>query len=236
MTIVVNLLEPKRLLLSWQRPLVDAGRRTRHVVGEITRDSAGNAVFSYLYDTVDFKQAEEEGFQGFPAFRLGQLAYTDNVLEAFSCRLPSRKRGDFAEYLIAHCLPIDFAGSDFSLLAHTGARLPGDGFEIFPDVDSISLPFDLVVEVAGTRHQGLSALDGLSIGDMVDLCAEPDNPIDPTAIVIRHEKMGVLGYIPKPYCPYLQPLIAAGRIAARICKLNGRPERRLIYLLLSAKS
>ena len=235
MSTITNLIEPNRLLLSWQRPMVDDGRRTRRVVGEITRDASDKLVFQYLENTPDFEAAKAEGFQGYPSFRLGHARHEENVLEAFMVRLPSRKRGDFKEYLASHSLPTDFAGSDFSLLAHTGGRLPGDGFEVFPDISTVTRPFDLVIEVAGTRHRGLSQLTGLQIGDTVELIPQPTNPVDPNAIAITHDALGPLGYLPKPYCEQLLPLISDKCIKAVICKLNGRPERRLVYVLVSVE-
>lgn len=233
MNIVTHLIEPTRLLLSWQRPLGGNERRTRRVVGEITRTDSDGYVFQYLENTPDFEAAKTEGFQGYPAFRLSHVRHSENVLEAFMVRLPSRKRGDFKEYLASHSLPDNFSGSDFSLLAHTGGRLPGDGFELFPDISTVSLPFDLVIEVAGTRHRELSELTGVTVGDALELKPEPTNPVDPNAIAIIHSAVGLLGYVPKPYCENLLPLINGYRIKASVCKLNGRPERRLVYVLVS---
>lgn len=214
--------------------MVDNGRRTRRVVGEIARVTPEKFVFQYLENTPDFEAAKTEGFQGYPAFRLSHQRHEENVLEAFMVRLPSRKRGDFKEYLATHSLPADFAGSDFSLLAHTGGRLPGDGFEVFPDISTVQLPFDLVIEVAGTRHHGFSQLTGIEIGDLIEFRPEPTNPVDPNAIAIIHDAVGLLGYVPKPYCENLLPLILGKQVKGAICKLNGRPERRLVYVLVSA--
>lgn len=233
MSAISHLLEPTRLLLVWQRPMVDAGRRTRRVVGEIVRKEDGDAVFRYLSETEDFDDAREEGFQGYPAFRMNRPHHEVNVLDAFTCRLLSRKRGDFAEYLAAYSLPADFSGSDFSLLAHTGARLPGDGFEVIPDLSGGEAPFDLIIEVAGTRHQEGVVLGSVSVGEMVELRPEPSNKFDPSAIEVLHSSAGRLGYVPKPYCEMLRPWLDGGRLSASIQKLNGRPDRRLVYLRVS---
>lgn len=233
MNAISQLLEPTRLLLVWQRPLVGFGRRTRRVVGEIVRKEDGGAIFRYLSETDDFIEARDEGFQMYPAFRMNRPQHEVNVLDAFTCRLPSRKRGDFADYLSAHSLPADFSGSDFSLLAHTGARLPGDGFEIIPDLSGGRAPFELIVEVAGTRHQDGAQLNSVTAGDLVELRPEPSNMFDPNAIEVLHASGGRLGYVPKPYCEMLHPLLDSGRLSASIQKLNGRPDRRLVYLRVS---
>lgn len=233
MSTISHLLEPSRLLLVWQRPMVDAGRRTRRVVGEVVRKEDGEAVFRYLTEANDFQQARAEGFQGYPAFRMNRPQHDANVMDAFTCRLLSRKRGDFTDYLAAHSLPSDFSGSDFSLLAHTGAKLPGDGFEIIPDLAGIAAPFDLIVEAAGTRHQEGVDLGAVSVGDSVSLLPEPSNEFDPAAIEIVHASGGRLGYVPKPYCEMLHPWLDEGRLSASIQKLNGRTDRRLVYIRVS---
>lgn len=230
---IVNLLEPSRLLLVWQRPMIDSGRRSRRVVGELIRKNDGEAVFRYLSEGEDFQDAREEGFQGYPAFRMNRPQHDVNVMEAFMCRLPSRKRGDFVNYLAAHSLPSDFEGSDFSLLAHTGARLPGDGFELIPDLSGINSPFEIIIEVAGTRHQNGVEVDSVSINDQVLLQPEPKNAYDPGAIEVIHSEVGRLGYIPKPYCNSLRHWIDSKHLTASVQKLNGRPDRRLAYLRIS---
>lgn len=230
---ISHLLEPSRLLLVWQRPMIDGGRRSRRVIGEVVRKNQDSAVFRYLTEAEDFQEARDEGFQGYPAFRMNRPQHEVNVMEAFMCRLPSRKRGDFADYLAAHSLPADFSGSDFSLLAHTGARLPGDGFEVIPDLSGGQTPFDLIIEVAGTRHQDGVQLDSVAVGDLVELRPEPSNKFDPNAIEVLHSSGGRLGYVPKPYCEMLRPLLNSARLSASIQKLNGRPDRRLVYLRIS---
>ena len=234
MTPISHFIEPSRLLLVWQQPIHEAdGIRSRRIIGEIIRVNDNQAEFRYLTDSLDYKNAEKEGFLGYPAFRTTKNNHEVNVLAAFTCRLPSRKRNDFKDYLAAHGLPDDFSGSDFSLLAHTGAKLPGDGFEIIPDLAEARPPFDLIIEVAGTRHQKSLVLDEISVGDHVNLFPEPNNQHDKNAIEVIHKTAGRLGYIPKPYCSAFQKWLDMGILSGRIFKLNGRPDRRLVYLQIN---
>jgi len=226
-----RIVEPTRLLLVWQRPIHEGRTRNRRVVGEILRDDSGEVIFRYLDKTDDFREAMLEGFKGYPAFRLFPSEHRSNVLYAFTSRMTSRKRGDFGDYLAAHRLPADFHGSDFSLLAHTGAHLPSDGFEIVADLSTLHEPFDLIIEVAGTRHQESVDLESVAVGDPVQLIPEPRNTFDSNAVIVTHRACN-LGYIPKPYCSMLHPRFVDGQVSAIISKLNGRPERRLIYLLV----
>ncbi|MES2772432.1 MAG: HIRAN domain-containing protein [Pseudomonadota bacterium] len=201
-------------------------------MGDIIRKDGNKAEFRYLHDSEDFRRAQDEGFTGYPAFRTARVSHEENVLDAFVCRLPSRKRGDFHEYLAAHSLPENFQGSDFSLLAHTGAKLPGDGFEIIPDLTGIHAPYDLILEIAGTRHQDKIEVVLLKTGDSVQLVLEPSNVHDPLAIAVIHPLAKKLGYIPKPYCAALRHAIENFQVVTTIQKLNGSPDRPLIYLCL----
>lgn len=228
---IQHLIEPRRLLLSWQRPMAGKERRVRRIVGEIERVDNG-AVFRYLTGRPDFAEAQQEGFRGFPAFGLGKVdEFRSGVLEAFMRRLPPRKREDFAEYLAQYRLPEDFNGSDMALLAYTGAKLPGDGFELVPDLGSSDPPIELVLEVAGFRHQDV-AVAGLAVGDAVRFVPEPGNEHDPEAIAIHHNAHSRIGYVPRPYCRAMAGWLASHRIEATIDRLNGKPERPLVFLFV----
>lgn len=227
---IQHLIEPHRLFLAWQRPMAGKERRSRRIVGEIERREGG-AVFRYLDQQPDYQAARQEGFQGFPAFGIDKAhEFTSGVLEAFLRRLPPRKREDFTEYLEQYRLPADFAGSDMALLAYTGAKLPGDGFELVPDLTGSAPPMEMVMEVAGVRHQE-AGTDGLKLGDPVRLIPEPNNPVDPEAIAVEH-RGGCIGYIPKPYCSAMADWLRACAVEATIERINGKPERPMVYLFV----
>jgi len=226
-----HLVEPHRLFLAWQRPVSSMERRSRRIVGEIER-RPGGAVFRYLENLPDYQEARREGFQGFPAFSIGksQEYRSPSVLQAFMRRLPPRKREDFSEYLAQFRLPTPFDGSDMALLAYTGAKLPGDGFESMPGLADAIPPIELVMEVAGFRHQQVSA-SSLAVGEPVTLASEPDNAADPDAIAVRHRDNRI-GYIAKPYCATVANWLRAYTVEATIERINGKPERPLVYLFV----
>lgn len=227
-----HLIEPRRLLLSWQRPIAGSERRTRRIIGEIECNDDG-AVFRYLSNREDFAKAEAEGFRGFPAFGLKQQSneFTMGVLDAFMRRLPPRKREDFREYLTRFRLPENFSGTDMALLAYTGAKLPGDGFELVPDLDGVEPPMELVIEVAGFRHQEIP-VGTIAAGDSVRLVPEPDNEQDNEAIGIVHAN-GRIGYVPRPYCGAFGRWIGSHAVEAQIDRINGKPDRPLVYLFVA---
>ncbi|MFM0338784.1 HIRAN domain-containing protein [Paraburkholderia fungorum] len=191
----------------------------------------GEPVFRYLNQTADYQLAKQEGFQGYPAFNRAEDEHRKGILEAFVRRLPSRKRRDFAEYLEKYRLPPDFQGSDLALLGYTGAKLPGDGFELCPDLTTAPLPLETVMEVAGFWRQGVPQNE-LQVGDGVRFVPEPFNDADKMAVAI-HWSGKKIGYVPRPMLPSVHRWLDAGSIEAHIDRLNGKPDRPLVYLFVA---
>ncbi|TAE32399.1 MAG: hypothetical protein EAY65_06875 [Alphaproteobacteria bacterium] len=129
---LTHIIEPKRLLLTWQASQGESCGGKRHVVAELCRENSNSShiTFRYNSDSSDYREAIAKGFQGYPAFSLQHQNHNHDVLAAFARRIPSRKRGDFLEYLSYwHISPqAGESMSDFALLGYTGAGLPSDGF------------------------------------------------------------------------------------------------------------
>jgi hypothetical protein len=104
------------------------------------------------------------------------------VLAAFLRRLPPRVRPDFAAYKAQFRLQPDLQLSDFALLAYTGAKLPSDGFTIVDTLEGMSPPCEIVLEVAGYRHYADKLSKTPTVGEKVELVAEPENKVDKQAI------------------------------------------------------
>lgn len=234
MTILQNLIEPQRLLLTWQSSDEGSLDRTRRVVGCLERDGS-EVVFRYLKENEDFQKARDAGFNGYPAFRIDDKAsdFRQGVLEAFLRRIPPRKREDFNEYLAQHRLPFPFPLGDFALLGYTGAKLPSDGFALVPDFQFTDAPCDFLLEVAGMRHCIPDAA-ALSLGDAVDFAFDFSNPVDSDAIAILHKGTRI-GYVNRALRGVFQHWLNLGKITARIERINGKPERPLVYLYVSVK-
>lgn len=217
---------PTRLLLVWQAP--DGRDRTRFVVGEILRDGE-QVSFRYLTDTADFVRAREHGFVCYPAFRKTDRVYSDGVMDSFLRRLPPRKRGDFAKYLEQWRLSPSSNLSDFALLAYSGAKLPSDGFSIDWPLDDVTAPCELLLEVAGFRYQEDVSIDELREGMSVTFRREPDNIHDPHALAVEFEGRRI-GYIKRTQCEAVSRWLLEYDVEAVIERLNGTPERPIIYL------
>lgn len=223
--------EFNRLLLTWQ----PKSGGTRYVVGQMEGSQETGYTFEYLPEQSDFVVAQDKGFVGFPAFDCRTRLHQNNVLDPFIRRLPPKSRGDFKTYLKSHLLPDDFTEtySLFSLLAYTGAKSPGDGFCLVPDLSTAEpREFDFILEVAGTRYcKGLD-LDQVTLGDSVKLCPEPNNHVDPQAIAVIHHT-DKLGYVNRVLCPFVHRKLESGHIQAKIAKKNGTVDRPLLYLIVS---
>jgi hypothetical protein len=230
MRTINTILEPNRLLLTWQ-PTTGG---TRYVVAHIDRAPDDTYSFHYLFGSQDYIHAQTKGFVGYPAFSIKNEQHTINVLDPFVRRLPPRKRRDFEEYLAQYLLPSPFEGSDFALLGYTGAKSPGDGFSLVPDASILDKEGQLLIEVAGTRYMDDLDLSKVIVGDVVLLVPEPLNQHDANAIAVIHPN-GKLGYINKVLCEKLKKKIARKKVCAFVAKKNGTPERPLVYLLLESE-
>lgn len=232
MILVNNALDISTLLLVWQS---NVNRHQRYRVGKVVRLENEQFAFSYDVGTDDYKTACAEGFTGYPAFKLDEQVFTNNVIDTFMKRLPPRKRKDFKKYLRNQCLPEKFEVNDFVLIAHTGVRLPSDGFDLIPDLSEAPIPFDYLTEVAGTRYDlSYSEFDALTLGAHVYFEPEPDNEYDENAIAVYCGKVRV-GYVNRLLCSTLSQLLATREVTAVIAKKSGTKERPLLYLMLMVR-
>jgi hypothetical protein len=234
MTSLRFIVEPSKLLMTWQ-PSDESGQsRLRRLVAEISRDDT-NPLFwrlKYLVGTPDFESAVAAGFQGHPAFKVGPSEITQGVRETLLRRLPPRNRDDFSEFLAMHRLPDPFPGSDLALLGYTGAKLPSDGFSFVPLLDS-DQPCEYILEVAGLRHVFRGELEQLRVGDLVTFVPEPSNEIDAHAIAV-YDSGHKLGYVNRALLPTFHGWMTKGPVSGVIERKNGNPERPLIYVRIRA--
>ena len=182
--------------------------------------------------TQDFSAAEDAGFRGFPAFRLENAETREGVRESLMRRLPPRNREDFVDYLRSHALPASFSLSELALLGYTGARLPSDGFALVPDFPPEAHPCEYIMELAGTRHVFKGSLADLSIGDAVTIKPDPTNPVESDSLMVYHQDRAI-GYVNRALKGVVYRWLADGRLSAVIERLNGKPDRPLIYVRVS---
>lgn len=230
MITIENSIHVNTLFLTWQS---NKDRNERYLVGKLVKLDSGFE-FSYLEETQDFNTAVAQGFLGYPAFPLNKGSFTNNVLATFMKRLPPRSRRDFKKYLLNHDLPENFDGSDFDLITHTGIQLPSDGFDLIPALNEAVIPFDYLMELAGTRYYlKHEQVQMFNIGSPVVLRCEDDNPYDCQAIAVYMDNL-LIGYVNKLFCSTIRELMSRD-LKCYLAKISGTQERPLIHVMLSVR-
>ncbi|WP_067516811.1 hypothetical protein [Endozoicomonas ascidiicola] len=226
---IEHLVEPDRILLSWQA--LASKNRSRFVVGELVR-KGDKVTLRYFPDSEDFQQAIADGFTGYPAFQIqqGVMQYDSQVLDAFIRRLPPRSRSDFSRYLELRGLNPEAEISDFALLGYSGAKLPDDGFELIHTFDNANGPFEFIAEVAGFRHESEVAIEDIAMEAGVSFVPEPDNHFDTKAIRIELNGQK-LGYVDRGRLDLFHRHLQAGhKLTGEVTRKNGTPSRPLLYI------
>lgn len=234
MIVIQNYIEQGQLLLTWQSP---EPSRKRYCVGTVTLEDNGNCTLTYNIESPAFAEAKENGFTGYPAFNLADNHKFNDVLDTFSRRLPPKSRTDFKKFLSNNCLPENFCGSNFSLIAHSGIRLPGDTFDLIPDFSSLTRPFDYLHEIAGTRYSirdhliTFEQLRQIPTNHKLDLVMEPENEKDSNAIAFYYNDKKI-GYVNRVLSEEVAKYISNDKITAILARQNGTEDRPLIYAML----
>lgn len=226
---IEHLVEPQRLLLFWQAR--ESENRSRYQVGELISQ---DGKVSLRYDTGnEIEAAKKAGFKGYPAFSLKQAEHDHQVLEAFQRRLPPRNRRDFSRYLELRAISPEAKISDFALLGYSGAKLPDDGFELVHPFDNPPEAFEVLLEIAGFRHEATVSHEALQPGYDIQFEPEPENLHDSKAI--RIESSGrKLGYVPRSQLDMMHRMLEQdASISGEIFRINGTVSRPLVYVLVS---
>jgi hypothetical protein len=226
---IEHLVEPQRLLLYWQAR--ESQQRSRFRVGQIVKQDRQVVLQYNIAD--EMEQAKQMGFQGHPAFPLKLIEHNHQVMEAFTRRLPPRGRRDFTRYMALRAIPENAQISDFALLGYSGAKLPDDGFELIHPFDEPPKVFEILIEIAGFRHEAEIKAEALTAGDSIQFAIEPDNTVDNDAIRIEHAGQK-LGYVPRGHLDMFHRMLSKeSNISGEVFRINGSPERPLVYVLTS---
>ena len=233
MRYIEHLVEPERLLLSWQTSIPGEDSQ-RMFVAELIRQG-DDAKLVYLSESADFSRATDLGFDDYPGFDISKTVY-ENVLPSFMKRLPPRSRGDFGRFLGALRIRSDAEISDFALLGYSGAKLPDDDFTFIHPFENAPPPFELMVEVQGYQYYQDALPQADLLTDMQAFFeAEPDNPRDRQAIKILIGGLHV-GYVCRGLTASFHDWIRRGlEISAYVERINGTEHKPKIYLYVSVK-
>lgn len=219
---------PFVLWLIWQ----NFDTRQRYHVGNLT---TLNGKYTFTYELSGKRrtlfEAMENGYQPHLAFRAIHKTYESNRLfDAFSRRLPDKRRPDFSEILLNLGLPKEY--TDMDLLRATGGRLATDPYEFVAPIYQYNDDFDFDFYVAGWRYyEGENALPELKVGEGVKFELDLLNPEDNKAVVILTTKYGIkLGFVPAFYSGFMYDVIKKnGEYVARVESINfkARPQLRV---------
>jgi len=242
---IEHIVEPDRLLLSWQT----ASERLRMLVAELIRSGDDDANLVYLKESEDFSKAQSLGFDGYPGKAQSLELEGDpgfdikkdihkNVLTSFMKRLPPHSRSDFGRFLDALRIKPEAKDeiSDFALLGYSGAKLPDDDFTVIHPFENASPPFELLLPVQGYRHyQEQLPFTELSEDMQAGFEAEPDNEFDPEAIKIIINGVRV-GYVCRGLTGSFHKWMKASlAISAYVERINGTVQKPKIFLYVSVK-
>ncbi len=231
---IEHIVEPDRLLLSWQTKTTN--NRLRMFVAELIRNG-NDADLVYLKESEDFLKVQSLEFEGYPGFSIEKEVH-ENVLGSFMKRLPPRSRRDFGRFLDALRIKPEAKDeiSDFALLGYSGAKLPDDDFTVIHPFENASPPFELLLPVQGYRHyKDQLPLADLSTDMQAVFEAEPDNPWDSGAVKIIINNVRV-GYVSRGLTDSFHEWMQAGlTISAYVERINGTDQNPETYLYVSVE-
>lgn len=178
----------RRLLVIWQDP---ASRRLIKVA-RLTEEREGFQ-FEYLPGSED---PNFEPLQSFPD--LDRIYWTANLPAFFQNRVMSRQRASFPKY--AEWLGLDPAvNTPFEVLARTGGERATDTFHVAEEPSVGPDGFAVIRFFAsGLRHieNSEDRLRLLSEGHRLYMRPQPDNPVNPRALLIDAEAEQAIGWVP----------------------------------------
>jgi len=235
MNYIEHIVEPERLLLSWQAR--EGHDRRRHFVAELRR-SGSDADLIYLPDSPDYREAKAKGFEGeYP----GLPADRDHraVLPIFMRRLPPRYRADFDAFLEAIRIRPGTAVSDLGLLGYAGARLPGDDFCLIHPFDGAAPPFEFLLPLTGYHYyQEGVPYESIRIGMPARFELEPDNLHDPDAVraILPDVSDTTAGYVCRGLLPQFRKWLLGGLdVRATVERKNGPGDNPQVYLFVAVR-
>ena len=103
-------------------------------------------------------------------------------------------------------------------------------------MQSVQPPYEMLLEVAGFRHQSVYRQGFLpKVNDAAFFRLEPNNPYDPNAIQIFSNEHPI-GYVNRLQTGGIKQWLDGGKmVTANIDRINGTPDRPVIYLFLAVK-
>jgi len=206
-----------RLAVSWQHP----HNRRHEPVGLLSCDDHG---FHFRY----LRRAQDvPGFQPFLGFEdLGRIYSSPQLFPLFTQRIIRPSRPDFPRFLQA--LWLTDQADDWQILARSQGQREGDGIRVLmePSVDA-SGDTNTIFLVHGVRHRLRddpdveAALTTLQRGDRLRLVNEPQNPVNPLAVLVSNDGDTRLGWVPTVLLSYIHRAQEYGVLQVTVLQSSG---------------
>lgn len=220
-----------RLLVTRRDPTT----RRYSALGFLTRDYAGGFEFAYLLSA---SERGERPLAGLPS--LVRPYRSERLFPIFAERVMSSRRPDRKASLEALGLGLDAA--PFEVLQRSGGRRVGDTIELLPAPAARTgeeIQFEFLVH--GVRHMTGAAqarIAHLREGELLRLVPEPDNPVQPRALLVTDSDAVQLGYVPDPLLDVIEriaePVLTVVRASGPEVGFHQRLLVRLSGVLTSA--
>jgi hypothetical protein len=181
----------RRLYVTWRRPdrlIVPVGMLTQRLVDD-------DVSYEFVYLKLAEQQALFEPLPGLPD--LHRRYESSRLFPVFANRQMPRERPDYDAFV--QRLHLDSAADPFEVLERSEGRRATDRIEVFA-APSRSNQNELVslFFVRGIRHvEGAAdAVAQLLAGDELELVNEPENPVNPRALLVSTRTGEPVGYAP----------------------------------------
>lgn len=232
------------LFLAWQDKPREASQRiaTRgwYPIGRLDAP-ADRSHYTFRYTQGALRAQREAGFQPLDAFPTMEKVYeSPELFSLFRNRVPSEKRGDYAEFLSRLGLTVKEA-DPFEILAVSGGGRQTDNLEVFPKIHRRrDGSFQCRFFLHGWRHVNSASqerLNSLREGDRLQVALEINNPATGAAIQIQSaDDYHMLGWAPRYLITDMLRALSEspGKVEATVVKLNPSPapynQRVLVHL------
>ncbi len=143
-------------------------------------------------------EARKLGFLPLVTFpELGEVYRCAELPPLFSNRVMSPSRPDFRRHLAEFALSSE-DGEPFTVLARSGGRRTTDKLEVFAPPAPLATGAEGLFLARGVRHVAGSeeALQDLVPGATLGVLAEPNNDVNPAALLLQDARGRTLGYVP----------------------------------------
>jgi hypothetical protein len=201
------------LIVAWQDP----ESRRYHAVGLLSRTDDDLYRFRYLDEATSLP-----GFRPFLGFSDLHRDYTSSHLFAlFAERIFDDARPD--RISLYDALDLVSTAGPMEFLARSGGRRAGDRIQLLPTPSVVNGHTFCVFLVHGVRYQegAADAIDQLRPGDQLALEPEPDNPIDPNAVLVTQDGTR-LGWVPNPLLSYVRAVMSSPDARLTVVRANPR--------------